>query len=138
MIDASHCKVHPHAAGARGENQDMSRTKGGSTQNFIWPWMHTVCQSKLLQKVQQHVNGGVKDTVIDTTADCTQAGKLITGLNAEHLLADREYDSNAIVKQAETQGMKSVIPPRKSRKEQRAYKKNLYKLRHLIENASCI
>ena len=29
MIDASHCKVHPHAAGAKGGNRDMSRTKGG-------------------------------------------------------------------------------------------------------------
>ena len=28
IIDASHCKVHPHAAGAKGGNQDMSRTKG--------------------------------------------------------------------------------------------------------------
>jgi len=32
IIDASHIKVHPHAAGAKGGNQDMSRTKGGSTQ----------------------------------------------------------------------------------------------------------
>jgi len=31
MIDASHVKVHPHAAGARGGNHDMARTKGGST-----------------------------------------------------------------------------------------------------------
>ena len=29
MIDASHMKVHPHGAGARGGNQDMARTKGG-------------------------------------------------------------------------------------------------------------
>jgi len=29
MIDASHVKVHPHAAGAKGGNQDMERTKGG-------------------------------------------------------------------------------------------------------------
>ena len=29
MIDASHCKVHPHAAGAVGGNQTMGRTKGG-------------------------------------------------------------------------------------------------------------
>jgi len=29
MIDASHIKVHPHAAGARGGNQKMARTKGG-------------------------------------------------------------------------------------------------------------
>ncbi len=48
MIDASHCKVHPHAAGARGGNQDMSRTKGGSTRKYIWPWMRMVCRSELL------------------------------------------------------------------------------------------
>ncbi len=29
MIDASHIKVHPHAAGARGGNQEMAHTKGG-------------------------------------------------------------------------------------------------------------
>ena len=46
MIDASHIKVHPHAAGAKGGNQKMSRTKGGSTQNYIWPWMRLVCRSE--------------------------------------------------------------------------------------------
>lgn len=52
MIDASHIKVHPHAAGARGGNQDMSRTKGGSTPRYIWPWMRMVCRSEcLLQRV---------------------------------------------------------------------------------------
>lgn len=35
MIDASHVKVHPHAAGAKGGNQEMSRTKGGSIRNYI-------------------------------------------------------------------------------------------------------
>ena len=48
MIDASHIKVHPHAAGARGGNQDMGVTKGGSTQSYIWPWMHMVCRSEYL------------------------------------------------------------------------------------------
>ena len=48
IIDASHIKVHPHAAGAKGGNQEMSRTKGGSIRNFIWPWMRMVCQSELL------------------------------------------------------------------------------------------
>ena len=56
MIDASHCKVHPHATGARGGNQDMSRTKGGSTQSFISPWMRMVCRSgPLLHKVRQQI-----------------------------------------------------------------------------------
>ena len=54
IIDASHCKVHPHAAGAAGGNEAMSRTKGGSTQKYIWPWMRMVCRSELLlQKVPE-------------------------------------------------------------------------------------
>jgi transposase len=54
MIDASHIKVHPHAAGARGGNQDMGRTKGGSTARYIWPWMRLVCRSEyLLHQVPQ-------------------------------------------------------------------------------------
>jgi len=53
MIDASHIKVHPHAAGAVGGNQGMSRTKGGSIQSCIWPWIRMVCRSDFLsQKVQ--------------------------------------------------------------------------------------
>lgn len=50
MIDASHCKVHPHAAGARGGNQDMSRTKGGSIPRFTLPWMQMVCRSEYLSQ----------------------------------------------------------------------------------------
>lgn len=70
-----------------------------------------------------------------TTADCTQANRLIGGITAEQLLADRGYDSDAIVNQANQQGMKVVIPPRKNRKEPRKYDADLYKLRHLVENA---
>lgn len=70
-----------------------------------------------------------------TVADCTQAGTLIQGLSAEHLLADRGYDSDAIVAQAQEQGMKAVIPPRRNRKVVREYDKALYKVRHLVENA---
>jgi transposase len=48
MIDASHIKVHPHAAGAKGGNQDMGQTKGGLTARYTWPWMRMVCQSEYL------------------------------------------------------------------------------------------
>ena len=52
IIDASHVKVHPHAAGAVGGNEAMGRTKGGSTPRAIWPWMHMICRSEyLLQRV---------------------------------------------------------------------------------------
>jgi IS5 family transposase len=50
------------------------------------------------------------------TADCTQAAKLIYGITAEYLLADKGYDSDEIVLQAESQGMIAVIPPRKKQK----------------------
>jgi len=68
-------------------------------------------------------------------ADCAQANGLIEGLSAEHLIADKGYDSDAIVEQAKRQGMQAQIPPRSNRKLQREYDKHLYKLRHLVENA---
>jgi transposase len=70
-----------------------------------------------------------------TTADCTQAVALIEGFAAQHLLADRGYDSNDIIAQAERQGMAPVIPPKRNRKELREYDEYLYKIRHLVENA---
>jgi transposase len=70
-----------------------------------------------------------------TRADCRLADELIEGFVAEHLIADKGYDSEAIVEQAERQGMRAVIPPRKNRKEQRDYDSHLYRQRHLVENA---
>ncbi len=70
-----------------------------------------------------------------TTADCAQAHKLIEGISADYLLADRGYDSDEIVLQAAKEGMQVVIPPRKNRIYQRPCDKELYKLRHLVENA---
>jgi transposase len=69
-----------------------------------------------------------------TVADCTQADKLIEGLTTGNLLADKGYDSDAIVEQASQQGIKAQIPPRRNRKDQRDYDKELYKLWHLVEN----
>ena len=41
MIDATHMKVHPHAAGARGGTREMTRarTKEGAIQSCTWLWM---------------------------------------------------------------------------------------------------
>ena len=70
-----------------------------------------------------------------TTADCTVAARLIEGVSAQYLLADRGYDTNEIVAMAQNAGMEAVIPPKKNRKVQRAYDRHLYRLRHLVENA---
>jgi transposase len=60
---------------------------------------------------------------------------LIDGISAGWLLADRGYDSNAIIEKAAIQEMIIVIPPKKNRKDQRDYDRYLYRLRHLVENA---
>lgn len=48
-----------------------------------------------------------------TVADCTQAATLIEGLDAQYLLADKGYDTDAVVAQAEASQMAVVIPPKK-------------------------
>ena len=68
-------------------------------------------------------------------ADCSQACRLIEGIDAGYLLADKGYDSDALVASLQQAGVSPVIPPRKSRKLLRHYDKYLYRFRHLIENA---
>ena len=73
----------------------------------------------------------------DTVSDSSQALELIDGIDAEHLLADKGYDSDAVVLGVLERGMNPVMPPRRNRKEQREYDKYLYGLRHLVENGLC-
>lgn len=51
-------------------------------------------------------------------SDCKKASRLIEGIEAGHLLGDKGYDSNSIIEDAESAGMKVVIPPKKNRKEE--------------------
>ena len=70
-----------------------------------------------------------------TTADCTQTEALIKGISADYLLADRGYDSDAVIELANKNGLIPVIPPKRNRRVLRDYDKHLYKIRHLVENA---
>ena len=56
-----------------------------------------------------------------TRADSSLAPELIEGLSAEHLIADKGYDSDSIVVLAQRQGMRAVISPRRNRKVLRDY-----------------
>ena len=73
-----------------------------------------------------------------TINDCTKATELIDDIEAKGLIADRGYGTNEIVSFAIDANIQVVIPPKKSRKEQRPYDENIYKLRHLVENAFCV
>jgi transposase len=63
------------------------------------------------------------------------AGPLIHGFDAQAVIADRGFDTDAIVAMIEEKAMEAVIPPRKHRVVQRDYDLYLYRLRHLVENA---
>ena len=65
--------------------------------------------------------------------DCTQAIPLLAQRKAEPVLADKGYDSNAIVEHIAGMGAIAVIPPKRNRKQQREYDKTLYKQRNRIE-----
>jgi len=66
-------------------------------------------------------------------ADCTQALFLLEGLKAESVLADKGYDSEAIVNFIMESGATVVIPPKNNRLNPRECDFMLYKERNLIE-----
>ncbi len=70
-----------------------------------------------------------------TVADCSIAEVLITEFQAEYLLANRGYDTDAIIRSALQAGMTPVIPLNKNCKVLREYDKHIYELRHLVETA---
>ena len=103
MLDASHIKVHQHGMGAPGGTEDAGRTKGG-------------INTKIHVAVDSH---GMPIRFLITAgnqADCTQGIPLLENLVLQYVLADKGYDSDAIVEY--------VLD----------YDKYLYKLRHLVEN----
>ena len=121
MIDSTYCKCHQHAAGARGGNQAIGLTKGGRTTK-----LHLAVDSLGLPLMAFLTAGNVHDS--------QGAIELIKKLKGKYLIADKAYDSQDILDYAKKHGMEPVIPPRKSRKQQRFYDKFLYKARHAIEN----
>ncbi len=94
----------------------MNRTKEGLIQRYTWLWMRRVI-------------------IKDTRVDCRAACRLTNGLKPEYLLADRGYDTEEIISNVLNIKACPVIPPKKNREKQGFYDKDLYKLRHLVENA---
>lgn len=64
----------------------------------------------------------------------TQGVNFDRGLECRNLLANPGYDLDRNVTQAETPQMAVVIPPKKNRTQLRTYDRELYRLRHRLEN----
>src|SRR5262249_62078698 len=60
-------------------------------------------------------------------------GQVPAGAGGEVVIADKGYDSKAVVATVEARGAEAVIPTQKSRKEQRVRDAERYKDRNLVE-----
>jgi transposase len=70
--------------------------------------------------------------------DLNGADEFLPQMQAATLLADRAFDADArVIEPLLAAGKIPVIPPKSTRKARRAYDKELYKARHLIENFFC-
>ena len=62
-----------------------------------------------------------------------QAEQLIEGFRPSHVLADRGYDSGALIEAIRRAGAEPVIPPHPRRRDQRLYDKTIYRQRNIVE-----
>ena len=67
------------------------------------------------------------------THEITQAAPLRKGLAAEQVIADKRYDGDQVLQTIRDQGGQAVIPPKRNRKVQRSYDRQLYRERNHIE-----
>jgi putative transposase len=65
--------------------------------------------------------------------DIAFAHDLVEGLVADAAIADKGYDADHLCATIAETGTQIVIPPKRNRKVQRAYDRDLYKERNLIE-----
>ena len=101
----------------------MGRSRGGLTTK-----LHFVTDGTG-KPVKFQLTGG-------QASDYVKAEELLKGQKAKAVLADKGYDSKQIVHLINNfMNAEAVIPPKRNRKEQRWYDKELYKVRNLIERA---
>lgn len=65
--------------------------------------------------------------------DVTQAQALIAGINPAAVLADKAYDTDALLTCIASKKAKAVIPPKINRKDQRDFDRHQYRNRNVIE-----
>ena len=126
MVDATIVKVHlPSMQAKRGtQNQAIGRSKGGMTTKIL---ALTDALGNLVRFVL--LPGHRFDTV--------GVAPLIDGIAFGGLIADKAFDSNAIIANLNERGAKIVISQHPRRALPLRLDTELYKWRHLIENFFC-
>lgn len=123
MLDGTIVRSHACSAGYdknSAEEQALGRSKGGFSTKI-----HAAVDG-LGNPLRFILTGGNRSEFIKAEA-------LIEGIRDTNIIADKGYDSDKFRKQIEKQNCICTIPPRKNRKIQHEYDKEVYKERHLIE-----
>lgn len=123
FMDGSYVKVHQDAAGSRiGEKRAIGISVGGKT-------------TKIHAAVDAH--GNPVDFILTggETHDSRVAAELIDLLDAENIVGDKGYDDEKIREKIREKNSTPIIPRKSnSKKSNPEFDKEIYKLRHLVEN----
>ena len=123
LLDATIARAHQHAAGAKdstAEAEALGRSRGGFSTKI-----HVVVDA-LGNPIRIILSPG-------QAADISFAEELIDGLDAQTIIGDKGYDSDAFINTITASGAEACIPPRANRIDQRAYDQHVYKVRNLVE-----
>lgn len=125
FIDGSIISAHQHGTGAASSaTEDIGKSRGGNSTKI-----HLAVDSGGLPVYFELSQGQVNDIV--------HAKSLVENSpKAEHVVADKGYDSDTFREEVEKMGADSTIPRRKHQKKgNEDVDWCLYRYRHLVENA---
>jgi len=129
ILDSTIIRAHPHAAGARKSSGGQGAQALGRSRGGFGTKIHAAV-SGLLLPVAVLLSAGQE-------ADVSHAKQLLAQVPADAkvqaVIADKGYDSKAVVEEIQARGAEAVIPSLSNRKEQRNYDKERYKDRNLAE-----
>src|SRR6202167_4443117 len=115
----------PRTGRKRGtQSQAIGRSKGGMT-------------TKILALTDALGNLVRFDLLPGHRYDTVGVAPLLDGIDLGALIADKAFDSNAIVADLNARGAKIVISAHPRRAQKRRFDAEIYKWRHLIENFFC-
>jgi len=124
MIDATHLKAHRTAASLlkKGCSPSYRANQGGLNSK-----LHTVCDGDRRPIVMLLTEGQMSDH---------KGARLVLDAlpSANHLIADRGYDSAWFRAELEARSIQPCLPSSRSRKVPFAYDAALYRQRHKVEN----
>jgi transposase len=122
FIDSTAIRVHQQRGRGTPKNgtQAISRSRGGLT-------------TKLHALVDGLGNPARLQLGAGQAHDVTQAEPLLEGVRAEKVVADKAYDSRALINTIHQRGGKAAIPPRSNNHQPREFDPHVYQARNLVE-----